>query len=999
VLLPALLLVLLVFRGTFRKHKTEGGVPPEQALGTFELAPGFQIELVAHEPLVADPVAMEIDENGRFYVVEMHGYPLDKSGSGKIKLLSDTNGDGKMDKSTVFAEGLMLPTGIMRWKKGVLVTDAPHLLYLEDTDGDGTADRRDTLLTGFALSNPQHNVNSPLLGLDNWIYLGHEQAVTANVFKAEFGDRGGTVRYPHRPDAPQLPDNARGRSVRLRPDRGGLEALSSYTQFGHSFDRWGRYLLVTNANHIFQEVLPDRYLRRNPDLLVSNTTQVLSDHGAAAEVFPVTANPEHQLLTDVGVFTSACGITAYNDGLFPAAFAHAAFVAEPVSNLVHVDVLKKNGASFTASRMYPNREFLASTDAWFRPVNMYLGPDGALYVLDYYRQIIEHPEWMAEEVTRSGALYNGTTQGRIYRITPKGTPPLALAKAAEVGKANTRQLVSYLSHANSWWRRQAQRLLIDQNDPKAAPLLEQQLRQGTSAPGRLHALWTLEGLGRLRPGQLLTALRDPEPGVRENAIRLTEQFLATSPELAAALLNLAGEPEARVRYQLLLTLGSQESPAAARLREQLLFQDLTDPWVQLAALTAPTAQQTGLLQAVLARFDPAQPAYLSLVERLGTLAGAAAEPAALAQLIGQAVQPDPTLPWQPPLLSGLAEGLRNRKRVPTALEASQQRVLDATGEHPVAAVREAGIRLLRVLGLPEGTAAAALQRAERRALDSTQPADGRAEALRLLALRPSMSYAQTLGPLLAPAEPLPVQLAAIQTLSSLPDATATTLLLGQWKRLTPDLRDAALNTFLTREDRIGLLLDALEQHQVDASSLGWRRSVRLMSHPNERLRTRARTLLAPPPGQAEAVVQAYQPALTLAADAGRGQLVFQKNCALCHQINEQQGQPFGPDLATLRNRPPASILADILNPNRSIADGFDSWEITLKNGEVLQAVIAEETPTALTLRYPGGQQSTIARSRIGQLQALPVSAMPAGLEQQVSQQEMADLLAFIRQRK
>ncbi|MDQ4140185.1 MAG: dehydrogenase, partial [Bacteroidota bacterium] len=166
---------------------TMGGISPEKALSTFELEPGFKIELVAAEPLVADPVAMEIDENGRMYVVEMHGYPLDKSGTGKIKLLTDTNGDGRMDKSTTFAEGLMLPTGIMRWKKGVLVTDPPSVFYLEDTDGDNRADVKKTILTGFAVSNPQHNLNNPLLGLDNWIYVGHESAVTAKIYKEEFG--------------------------------------------------------------------------------------------------------------------------------------------------------------------------------------------------------------------------------------------------------------------------------------------------------------------------------------------------------------------------------------------------------------------------------------------------------------------------------------------------------------------------------------------------------------------------------------------------------------------------------------------------------------------------------------------------------------------------------------------------------------------------------------------------------------------------------------------
>src|SRR5690625_142221 len=278
-------LLLAVLAGCQNNSETR---TPEKALSTFELPPEFQIELVAAEPLISDPVDMEIDEAGRMYVVEMHGYPLDKSGSGKIKLLTDTDGDGRMDKSTVFADSLVLPTGIMRWKEGVIVTDAPDVLYLEDTDGDGMADLRKVMLTGFALSNPQHNLNSPLYGLNNWIYLANEGVVSTTLYEEEFGDQGSEVFYPDQPNGPQLPVNAGGLNVRFRPDSLELENLASTTQFGHTFDAWGHHLQVSNSNHIYQEVIAARYLNRNPDLLISDATQSLSDHGSAAEVYPIT---------------------------------------------------------------------------------------------------------------------------------------------------------------------------------------------------------------------------------------------------------------------------------------------------------------------------------------------------------------------------------------------------------------------------------------------------------------------------------------------------------------------------------------------------------------------------------------------------------------------------------------------------------------------------------------------------------------------------------------
>ncbi len=210
----------------------------QQAVSTLQVADGFTVELIASEPLIADPVAMEIDEYGRMYVVEMHGYPLDTEGSGKIKLLTDTDKDGLPDQSTTFAEGLILPTGIMRWKQGVLVTDAPDVLYLADTTGDNVADVREVVLTGFARSNPQHNLNSPVYGLDNWIYLAHEGTVSTKFFHEQFGGEGQKVTFPNHPEV-NLPVNADGRNVRFRPDTYALEMMSGESQFGHTFRSLG----------------------------------------------------------------------------------------------------------------------------------------------------------------------------------------------------------------------------------------------------------------------------------------------------------------------------------------------------------------------------------------------------------------------------------------------------------------------------------------------------------------------------------------------------------------------------------------------------------------------------------------------------------------------------------------------------------------------------------------------------------------------------------------
>src|SRR5262245_15288971 len=289
---------------------------PAEALRTLRVEDGFSIELVAAEPAIASPIALEFDENGRMFVVEMPGYPLDTRPTGRIRLLEDRDGDGRPETSRVFADGLVLPTGVMRYKKGVLVTSAPDVWYLEDADGDGTAERREKVLTGFAFTNPQHMVNTPVFGLDNWIHLAHEGPADAVIYKDPFGDPGSPIRFPENPEAPTL-DVGR-HAVRFRLDPPAIEANSGSSQFGHAFDEWGRYFTLDNSNHLRHEVVAARYLRRNPDLPVGNAMQNVSDHGSNAKVYAITKRPRFELLTEPGEFTSACSLTLYLADRFPA---------------------------------------------------------------------------------------------------------------------------------------------------------------------------------------------------------------------------------------------------------------------------------------------------------------------------------------------------------------------------------------------------------------------------------------------------------------------------------------------------------------------------------------------------------------------------------------------------------------------------------------------------------------------------------------------------------
>ena len=278
----------------------------------------------------------------------------------------------------------------------------------------------------------------------------------------------------------------RGRNIRFKPDTFEIEALSGSSQFGHAFDEFGRHFVLNNTYHARHEVIAARYLNRNPDLPVASATEDISDHGMPAKVYPIVDKTRFEMLTNVGEFTSACGLTLWRGG---------AFVAEPAHNLVHRDVYSASGATFKASRDRDQIEFLASRDPWFRPVNFYAAPDGSLYMLDFYRLVIEHPEWMSTEAFRATKdLTAGIDRGRIYRIT-QGPPPPPIE--LHLSAASTSELVKYLANENPWWRRTAQRLLVDRKAVDAAPALVAMAAEHPSPVARVHALWTLDGLSKL----------------------------------------------------------------------------------------------------------------------------------------------------------------------------------------------------------------------------------------------------------------------------------------------------------------------------------------------------------------------------------------------------------------------------------------------------------------------------------------------------------------------
>lgn len=960
---------------------SQGPRSPRDEQATFRVLPGFRVELVASEPDVVDPVAMAFDEQGRIYVAEMRAYP--NAGvatgvitSGQVKRLEDRDGDGVYETSTVFADGLRLPTAVMPWGKGVLIANAPELIYCEDTDGDGRADKRRTLYTGFALANIQQLLNSLQWGLDNWVY-------------GVAGNNGGTIRSAEKPDWPEVVLRARG--VRLHPDApGSLEPTSGGGQYGLAPDEWQQWFTATNSQHLRHVVLPEQYLRRNPALVVSAVTLDIPDHGAACKVERISAFEAWRVertrrrkegsdskrfapteLVPGGFITSACSPVVYLADLFPAEYRGNTFVCDPANNLIHRDVLVPNGATFTAKRADSGCEFLASTDNWFRPVHLTLGPDGALYVLDFYREAIETPLSLPDDIKAKLNL-ESRNRGRIWRIVPNGTKP---AKKPNLRQAPAADLVPHLANANLWWRLNAQRLLVERQDTTVVPAVRQLAQKSESAPGRAHALWTLDGLKALTDADVEQALRDDTAGVREQALRLAEGRLAKSAALLRTAAALAEDSSPRVRFQAACSLGESDEPVAVAALAKVLRRDLGDPWTQTAALsstarTAPQLLETLVRDAELVRGGPG----LALLTRLAALAAARPGDADLSRALAVLALDDLPQPVQLALLEGLGQGLQNSSR-------PLNRLWDA----PPPALQGA-----------VGRARPFFERAATTAADEKRSVVERAAAIRLLGFGPFAVASAALPGLLTARQPGEVQLAAVRALSQHDQPKVAELLLASWASHSPTLRREVLEAVFARPGRLAQLLTAIERKQVLPGQLEPFRVAQLRKHPDAKLRERATKLLADAGVSDRAkVVESYRDALDLAADAGRGKAVFKKNCATCHRL-ENEGNEVGADLlAALRNKSREALLIDILDPSREVDPRYLNYVVTTQAGRIFTGMLAAETASGITLRRAEKAEDAILRHQIDTIEATTKSLMPEGLETQLSRQDVADVIAYL----
>lgn len=671
-----------------QKRYTEALSPAESAK-TFQLRDEFSIEPFATEPDVLSPVDLVFDTNGNAYVVEMGDYPYDAVPGhfkGRIRLLKDTNADGRPDKSYVFAEGLPSATSVLPWKDGLIVCAAPDIVLLKDTNGDFKADSREVLFTGFFAKNSEAQITSMRYGIDNWIYANNS-------------GQAGTITSPLRPDAAPL--NVAGGNFRFRLDKKLFEVESGSGQFGLAMDEWGHRFYTQNTLHIQQSPIAWRYLHRHNFLPSFKSDVNISDH--ELEMFQKSPTPywrqqrsdRRQAKYDslkTGFteyardhFTGASGGTFYGGDGFPKAFQGSIFTGEVAGNLVHRDVITSSQATFTASRATDekDREFLAATDPWFRPANLTSGPDGYLYVVDMYRQHIETPVSIPDDLKKDMDFANGEQYGRIWRIFPKeGTKRQSVFP--DLKSKTTPELVALMAHPIQWWRLNAQRLLVEKQDASVVPELKK-MTANEDPRARLHAIYTLEALNALDEPLVKQALGDAHPGVREHAVILAEKYPAFLPEL----IKLMNDPSPQVAYQASLSIGQFSDEESLAALAGCIEKQADNASYRLAILSSNAGSSLEMARSLSkgSFFKSTTPGKIKFWEDYAYVAGSRNSKSEIADLLELLADPAiaQDVQWTVAGLSGLGKGIKKsvNKTVPEKAVSKNLQKLENQGSEAV----------------------------------------------------------------------------------------------------------------------------------------------------------------------------------------------------------------------------------------------------------------------------------------------------------------------------
>ena len=951
----------------------------DESLPTFDLIPGAKLTVVAAEPQVVDPIAFDWGPDGKLWVVEMSDYPNGGTWhgpgdpknhpGGRVKILEDTDNDGRYETSHVFLDGLHYPTGVKAWRGGAIISGAPEIFYAEDTDGDFKADIKRVLYTGLREGNQQHRTNGLRWSTDLWLHMAN-------------GDSGGEVV------ATQTNNKAKisGRDYRIRPDDGLIETMAGQTQFGRTRDRWDNWFGGSNSHPIWQYVLEENAMRRNPHFSPPSARREIAEVPGAAPVYPTSETLERFNDFDrANKFTSACSPEIYRGDLVQ---HNAFYVCEPVHNLVHRSELIPNGPTFTSRRFDDEREreFLSSSDNWFRPVMVRTGPDGAIWVADMYRMVIEHPEWIPKAWQDRIDHLAGNDKGRIYRVVlPKHAQNNA-NRWKSIRAQDSKQLVQHLGNANGVVRDMAQQELYERLD--AARVVNALLEYASTDEGKFNpaVAYLLHHASRFQSPRL----RDVPVEAAPSFLRLLEEKLRSSADRGEELISFVDSQDwkaqysptfARLAMQCAISLGEVPEARTGNCLAKLALAHLTRPtdkYIRAAVMSSVNAENCG----------PLMDGFLKGLPSDANESEAAATNEFLGQLLQSAFRFRSKAALQS-FVSNVDEDFAtfDRYAEPFAKLLSQvkdQKIESYLADH---------------LGW---SATNRLQRFSARAVELVADAS-LDESKRLAYLKlfgkfkaNEQQERKVLLSLLSPRQSQRIQREAITALMQ-GNASLSPFILERWSSFTPALRDYVLSTAMQRRstDSEAKILDAITNKTILPMQVSIRHRQQLLSHKDESIRNRAKQIFAVVESNREKIVQQYRSHTTTDPDLARGKAVFGKQCSACHQL-EGQGRAVGPDLTAISDKSLPAMFVAILDPNRAVEEKYLDYSVLTESGQLHRGILLEESATSITLATPEGESLAILRNEVEELKASGKSLMPEGLEQVLSAQDIADVTNYIQ---
>ncbi len=960
-------------------------------VASFDLHPGFKASVVASEPLINKAIAMQWDARGRLWVAETPEYPngrrpsvadawketgvlkfgnYDRPATDRISILTDTDGDGIMDRKTVFHEGLELVTGFCLFGDGVITVGHPDIVFIH---GEGAAQKVERLYTGFSPGDTHFVANHFIVAPDGWIY-------------ANTGSGADAVSVVN----PTVKAKLSSGVFRFKQDGSAIEQVGSKggNAFGFDVTSDGELFFgqATSGNPVQHIVLPEAVLARGKVGTTSSVESVIKGRKVVRADMPERA-PFMQI-DAVGGYSSACASTVQEGGAWPAEWAGGVFCTEPILDIIHHEKLAARGPTFTGEMVRPDKEWLRAQDFWFFPIDVQFGPDGAMYVIDFYNPIVAHSDSRGPQHGKAGATARPDRDhyfGRIYRIQHDDAKKLEAPDFS-----NAAALLKAFTHPNKGVRFTAHRLLMERADSASVvPALTAMADAESFAPARILALWALQRLGSLDAATLATALKTGDASVRKAALLIIE---AMGEKNTVGFAGLLGDADARVRLTALRAMSA--SPLTSETAASLLavMPRLDDDWSKSAAVAAASSNPAPILESALSTKTAPSESLLSLASSLAldlahradgdalgkviiTAANAPREAAPLAlAVLGAAARNIPPKPTQ-----NISATLHTLLKNPALAAAALPFAVAWDGGDAVKPVIAAQLMLMADEIQPVATRGAALT-----SLVRSRSGDARIIPAILALLKTKLADALLLD--------------TIGALAATNDAALAKPLVAALPNLSPIGQGALFDVLASRTEWANAVLDALDAHSLKPALLGPAKLSKLRLHPDPATAKRALKLIdelggGTNPQKAETIAKLLPLIEGRQGDAAKGKVVFLAACATCHKLNGE-GVELGPTLDGIGVHGAAELLASIIDPSRVVDNEHRTWSIALKNGTFSTGIIARENDRSLTLRLPGGIEQEVKNADIKSRQDTGLSLMPEGFEG-LGAETLSDILAHL----